>query len=213
MKKIIKNWLKQLLNYKSNGQIRGNSIPDLGSNNPFVKIGENCYIDNCTIGSYTYLSKNVSMMNTEIGKFCSVAQGVSICLGKHPSSKFVSTHPAFFSVHKQNGMTFSDKQYFIEMGKTTIGNDVWIGVNAIVMDDITIGNGAIIGAGAVVTRNIPPYAIAVGVPAQVIKYRFEPDQISFLEKFEWWNKEHDWLQEHFTELHDIEAFINKYANC
>jgi acetyltransferase-like isoleucine patch superfamily enzyme len=175
-----------------------------------VKIGEGCYIDNCIIGDYTYLSKNVSMMNTTVGKFCSIAQGVSICLGRHPSSTFVSTHPVFFSIHKQNGITFSDKSYFNESGKTSIGNDVWIGVNAVIMDDIVIGDGAIIGANAVVTKDIPSYAVAVGVPARIIKYRFEKDEIIFLKDFKWWDKDEEWLKANYKDLHNIATFIKKY---
>ncbi len=174
-------------------------------------IGKDCYVYNTNIGDYTYLSSAVSVMNTAIGKFCSIAQGACISLGMHPSSEFVSTHPAFFSLNKQNGMTFSDQNYFAEMGETKIGNDVWIGVNAIIMDNITIGNGAIVGAGAVVTHNIPAYAIAVGIPAKVIKYRFEKDEIEFLENFKWWDKEHDWLKNNFKDLHDIKLFMKKHA--
>lgn len=178
----------------------------------FCAIGKGCYVYCTSIGDYTYLSSNVSVMNTNIGKFCSIAQGACICLGMHPSSKFVSTHPSFFSLSKQNGMTFSDKNYFEEMGKTRIGNDVWIGVNAIIMDNITIGNGAIVGAGAVVTNDIPPYAVVAGVPAKTMKYRFEKDEIDFLEKFKWWNKDEVWLKTNLKDMHDIKLFIKKHAD-
>lgn len=175
------------------------------------KIGKGCYLFNTEIGDYTYLSTNVSMMNCVVGKFCSIAQGTCVSLGTHPSSKFVSTHPAFFSTNKQNGMTFSDSCYFEEMGKSNIGNDVWIGVNAIIMDNVNIGNGAIIGAGCVVTKDIPPYAIAVGVPAKVIRYRFKAEEIAFLEEFKWWNREEEWLKGHFKDLHDIGLFMKKHG--
>jgi acetyltransferase-like isoleucine patch superfamily enzyme len=176
-----------------------------------IKIGKNSSLYNCTLGNFTYLAQNVSAMNTTIGKFCSIAQGACICLGMHPSSTFVSTSPSFFSLSKQNGKTFADKSYFEEMGKTTIGNDVWIGINAIIMDNVNIGNGAIIAAGAVVTTDIPHYAIAAGVPAKIIKYRFEQKEIAFLEDFKWWDKDQDWLQANFKDLHNIKTFIKKYA--
>jgi acetyltransferase-like isoleucine patch superfamily enzyme len=180
-----------------------------------IKIGKNCELYNCSIGDYTYLAQNVSVMNTNIGKFCSIAQGSCICLGMHPSSTFVSTSPSFFSTSKQNGKAFADKNYFEEMGKTTIGNDVWIGINAVIMDNVTIGNGVIIGAGAVVTADIPPYAVVVGMPAKIIKYRFEQNEIDFLEAFKWWDKDEEWLQANFKDLHDIKTFIKKHAgnNC
>lgn len=175
-------------------------------------IAKNCYLYNSYIGDYTYLSTNVCAMNSKIGKFCSIGQGACISLGMHPTSTFVTTHPSFFSPFKKNGMTFADKNYFAEMGSTTIGNDVWIGVNAVIMDNITIGNGAIIGAGAVVTKNVPPYAIAVGIPARVVKYRFEKEEIGFLEGFKWWDKKPNWLQENFKDLHDIKQFIKKHGD-
>ncbi|WP_428328424.1 CatB-related O-acetyltransferase [Mucilaginibacter sp.] len=189
-----------------------NYIIDKSSVGKFCKIGKDCYLFNTIVGDYSYLSKNVSFMNCSIGKFCSIAQGVSASLGMHPSSVFVSTHPSFFSLSKQNGMTFSDKNYFEEMGNTIIGHDVWIGVNAIIMDNITIHNGAIIGAGAIVTKDIPAYAIVVGAPAQVIKYRFEKSEIEFLEKFKWWDKDEEWLKANYKDLHDIKLFIAKYSN-
>lgn len=219
LRQIIKQIIKRIIGYNATANAAPLSVgtsqiysTEVKSN---VKIGDGCFLYNCTINEYTYLSKNVSIMNTEIGKFCSIAQGASICLGRHPSSDFVSTHPAFFSLAKQNGMTFSDGEYFREMGQSHIGNDVWIGTNAIIMDDVTIGNGAIVGAGAVVTKDIPPYAVAVGVPAKVIKYRFAKDEIDFLENFKWWNKNAEWLQQHFKDMHNIKAFIQKYAvdNC
>lgn len=179
--------------------------------NPNVKIGENCYLYNTVIGDFTYLSKNVSVMNTRIGKYCSIAQGVCISLGMHPSSGFVSTHPAFFSLHNQSRVTFAKENHFREMGETVIGNDVWIGANAIIMDDILLGDGAIIGAGAIVTKNVPPYAIVAGNPARIIRYRFEPREIEFLLEFRWWEKDPDWINENYTSFHDIKSFISKFS--
>ena len=72
---------------------------------------------------------------------------------------------------------------------THIGNDVWIGLNATILDGVTIGDGAIVAAGAVVTKDVPPYAVVAGVPAKIIKYRFTESQIDFLLKFRWWEKD------------------------
>lgn len=176
---------------------------------PHVKIGDNCYLHECKIDSYSYLAMNVQMMNTEVGKFCSIAEGVRISLGRHPAHTFVSSSPVFFSLHKQCGTTFSDDFYFNEMGSSKIGNDVWIGTNTVIMDDVNIGNGAIIGAGSIVTKSVPPYAIAVGNPAKVIKYRFTSEEIDFLLDFEWWNKDEEWLKENFKTFHNISTFIEK----
>lgn len=173
----------------------------------FVSIGSNSYLYKCHLNSYSYLSSNVTMMNTSVGKFCSIAQGVCVALGTHPSHTFVSTSPVFFSIHKQCGTTFADMAYFEEMIPTTIGNDVWIGVNAIIKDGIIIGDGAIIGAGAIVTKNVPPYAIVVGNPARILRYRFTEEEISFLLNFKWWDKDVDWLRNNFKRLHNIKEFV------
>jgi acetyltransferase-like isoleucine patch superfamily enzyme len=175
-----------------------------------ASIGANCYLYNTNIGNFSYLASNVTIMNTVIGKFCSIAQGVGISMGRHPSSTFVSTHPAFFSPHAQCGVTFADKSYFKEMGATTIGNDVWIGANAVIMDDVTIGDGAIIGAGAIVTRDVPPYAIVAGNPAKLLRYRFEKNEIDFLLTYKWWDKDPSWIKDNYKRFHDIKLFMKDF---
>ncbi|KLT66787.1 hypothetical protein AB669_05460 [Pedobacter sp. BMA] len=175
-----------------------------------VSIGKNCYLYNSKIGSYTYLSQGVSIMNTELGKFCSIAQNVLIGGGMHPSKTFVSTSPVFYSLSKQCGTTFSDSNYFREMGKTTIGNDVWIGANVVVFDDVIIGDGAIIGAGSIVTKDVQPYSIVFGSPAKHTRFRFDGDEIKFLQKLEWWNKDEEWLKLNYKDFHQIKLFKKKY---
>ena len=94
--------------------------------------------------------------------------------------------------------------------KCIIGHDVWIGHAAIIMPGVTIGHGAIIGSGAVVTKDVPSYAIAVGVPAKVIKYRFDETTIESLLTIEWWNWERAQLEKHFKALNDVKLFIEKF---
>lgn len=165
------------------------------------KIYSHVVLVHSNIGLGTYISSKSRLLYAKIGRFCSIGQFVQIGLGEHPTSDWITTHPAFFSVNKQAGFTFVQSNEFSEMGdkgeyNITIGNDVWIGNNVIIMNNVNIGNGAIIGAGAIVTDNIPPYAIAVGVPARIIKYRFSKDIVNELEKYELWNKDYKWLQEH-----------------
>jgi len=171
-------------------------------------IGSDCYLYNSSVGDFTFLSKNVSMMNTTIGKFCSVAQGVGVGLGEHPASVFVSSHPAFYSPYKQCGYTFTDESHFPELGNNIIGNDVWIGVNAMIMNNINIGNGVIIGAGAIVTKHVPDYAVVVGSPAKVIRYRFTEQEINLLLSFKWWDKDYKWIEENYKSFLNINDFLS-----
>jgi len=132
-------------------------------------IYENAKLHNVKLGDFSYVGTENKISNTVIGKFCCIGPEVLIGLGMHPTSKFVSSHPIFYSLAKQSGLTFADKQYFEEHKVTTIGNDVWIGARSIILDGVSVGNGAIIAAGSVVTKDVLPYSIVGGVPAKLIK--------------------------------------------
>lgn len=161
-------------------------------------------IGNSEIGNYVYIASGTKISNTKIGSFCSIGPDVKIGLGMHPIN-FISTFPAFFSTRKQCQISFTDKNSFEEIGSNKIGNDVWIGANAIIMDNVQIGDGAIIAAGAVVTKDIMPYSIVGGVPAKLIKYRFSEGKIKNLLDQKWWEKDTDWLK---TNIADFQKKIN-----
>ena len=93
--------------------------------------------------------------------------------------------------------------------RIVIGNDVFIGANVTVLDGVTIGDGAVIGAGAVVSKDIPPYAVAVGCPIRIIRYRFDDDQIETLRKLNWWNFDDDDLKDVERFFFDIDGFIQR----
>ena len=160
-----------------------------------------------TLGKYSYIAKNAQISRTSIGKFCAIGPNVMMGLGTHPTSQFVSIHPAFYSTLKQSSVTFVSSNLFKEQSNIIIGNDVWIGANVLIADGVEIANGAIVAAGAVVTKNIGPYEIVGGVPAKLIKKRFTESQINFLQKFEWWNKDKTWLMKNSSAMKDIESFI------
>lgn len=162
------------------------------------------------LGDFSYIARNSQVYNTRIGKFTCIGPNVNTGMGAHPSSEFVSSHPLFYSTLGQSsGMTFVDKNLFEEFPETIIGNDVWIGNNVSIKYGVTIGDGAIIGSGAVVTKDVEPYSIVGGVPAKVIKYRFEKEQIRFLQEFRWWDKDIDWLRTNKELFCNIEKFIAK----
>lgn len=176
-----------------------------------TRINAPFYLHQVSIGAYSYIAKNSNITNTEIGKFTSIGPNFSAGLGIHPTNG-ISTSPIFYSTAKQNGVTLTKKNKIEESKLITIGNDVFIGANVTVLDGVSIGDGAVIGAGAVVNKDIPPYAIAVGVPAKVVKYRFEKEQIEALLKIRWWNMSEKELQDVEKYFFEVDEFIGKYKN-
>ena len=173
-----------------------------------IKIQSPSNMKNSKIGDYTYISKKSNVINTQIGKFCSIGPNLLCGWGIHPTNG-LSTHPMFYSSKKQNGITLSDHDKIEEYKPITIGNDVFIGANVTILDGVTIGNGAIIGAGAVVNKDIPAYAIAVGCPIKIIRYRFEEEKIEKLNKIEWWNFNEEELKKVEKHFWDPQSFIDK----
>ncbi len=159
----------------------------------------NVKVMSSSIGAHSYLQANSIVSNTDVGKFCSIAMNTYIGLPQHALSCF-STHPAFYLKNTPLAKTFSDIDNFETFKRTHIGNDVWIGHGALIMSGISIGHGAVIGAGAVVTKDVPDYAVVIGVPATVIKFRFDNETIKYLLEFKWWDKEDDWLQSNYKTI-------------
>ena len=147
---------------------------------------------NSTLGAYSYLQSGSVACNAEIGKFCSIARGVDIGLSQH-SISHVSSHPMFFLKNTPLPKIFCKRDYFITSSKTIIEHDVWIGQKAMIMSGIKIATGAVIGAGAVVTIDVPPYAIVGGIPAKIIKFRFNEHIRNQLQLSKWWEMPEEWL--------------------
>jgi acetyltransferase-like isoleucine patch superfamily enzyme len=143
-----------------------------------------------SIGAYTFLRDGVRIAGqvSHIGRFCSLAPGVVIGDSNHPT-EWLSTHS--FQWGEGSWIPSQALRRFNtppdrKGRRTLIGNDVWIGANAIILPGVTIGDGAIIAAGSVVSRDVPPYAIVGGVPARVIRFRFDEKTIEHLMKIRWW---------------------------
>lgn len=177
----------------------------LGAN---TKVYEPFFLHNVELGDYSYIAKNSNVNNCKIGKFCSIGPNFCCGLGIHPTNG-ISTAPMFYSTAKQNGMTLSKENKVEESKQTVIGNDVFIGANVTVLDGVKVGDGAVIGAGAVVTKDISPYAVAVGVPAKVIKYRFDEKTIEALLKKQWWNSSEEDLEKAERNFWNVGAFLSE----
>lgn len=169
--------------------------------NPIYKL------DNVIIGDYSYICQNAVVMNTIIGKYCSIGPNFLSGWGIHPTNG-ISISPMFYSSDAENSISIKTK--VLEHKSIQIGNDVFIGANVTVLDGVSIGNGAVIGAGAVVSKDIPAYAIAVGCPIRILRYRFEERIIEKLNHIEWWNFNRDELQDVEKMFFDVDDFISKY---
>jgi acetyltransferase-like isoleucine patch superfamily enzyme len=128
--------------------------------------------------------------NVKIGRYCSIAANVNISPSQHPvnwlSISDRQHNSAYLDFNRFGGNDVAVKR-FVDDKRAEIGNDVWVGINAVIMGGVKIGDGAIVAAGAVVTKDVPPYAVVGGVPAKVIKYRFDEDTIKELLALKWWD--------------------------
>lgn len=190
---------KKYVNYNITTKISSNSTFE-GAN----VIGDNTkFCGNMGYGSY--ICNDCSIIGN-IGRFTSIAAEVKNAQGVHPiGSPYATTSPMFFSLKKQSGITFAKKQLFDEMrAPISIGSDCWIGQRAFFVGGLSIGDGAVVLAGAVVTKDVPPYAIVGGVPAKILKYRYDEETIQFLLEKKWWNMPVEWLKENSALLCDID---------
>jgi len=146
-----------------------------------------------------------------IGSFCSFGIGSKIHTGGEHPKNWISTYK--FPNEKCWKDNFAWDKHIPTKGDVVIGNDVWVGMEALILSGVTIGDGAIIGARAVVAKDVPPYAIVVGNPAQIIRYRFDEKIIAKLLELKWWDWTDEKIQANMQQICSVanEGVLNSLA--
>jgi phosphonate metabolism protein (transferase hexapeptide repeat family) len=178
----------------------------------FTEIGLYNFIENATLDDYSYTGQFCFIQNSKIGKFVNIAAKTRIGPTDHPYKR-PSLHHFTYRKAMYGFGDRDDEQYLGERESRTtyIGHDAWIGHGAIIQPGISIGIGAIVGSGAVVTKDVPPYAIVVGVPAKVIKYRFSDSEIKALRRIGWWDWSFETIKKRIDDFQlNITEFIKLY---
>lgn len=192
MRKKIRELLWKILGFSHNHMVKVTDLPYL-KNDTFTRLGEGTYDNNALVYRWTNAILN-------IGKYCSISYGVKFIMddGGH-TYNLISSYP------------FPSNRRDINHSGIIVGNDVWIGMNAIILYGVTIGDGATIAAGAVVTKDVEPYTVVAGVPARKIKEKCSPAEAVSMQEISWWNWEKEIINERLDDFklpyHD---FISKY---
>lgn len=179
----------------------------------YTEIGTRSRVSETTLGDYSYVTQDCVIWCATIGKFANIAAAVRINAPNHPTWRATLHHFTYRAGDYFEGEE-NEADFFRwrRENAVTIGNDVWIGHGATVLPGVAVGDGAVIGAGAVVSRDVEPYTIVGGVPARVIRRRFDPDIAERMQELAWWDWEHDELRAALGDFRTLsaEAFLDRY---
>jgi hypothetical protein len=181
---------------------------------PWTEIGEGARIVNSTFGAYSYCDRFADISNTTVGRFSNIAALTRIGPTDHPFTHAAQHHFLYRSSYYWDDVE-DDAAFFSARAarRTTLGTDCWIGHGAIIKPEITVGIGAIVAAGAVVTRDVAPFMIVAGCPAQPLRSRFEPGICDRLLALGWWDWDHARLRAALMDFRTLnaEAFLERYG--
>jgi phosphonate metabolism protein (transferase hexapeptide repeat family) len=179
----------------------------------YTEIAERCNVTDSSLGDYSYMMRECEVWTARIGKFVNMASHVRLNATNHPTWRASLHHFTY-----RAGDYWSDAAHEQDLfdwrrrHAVTIGHDVWIGHGATVLPGVTVGNGAVIGAGAVVSKDVAPYAIVGGVPARLIRERFDAQTGARLDRLAWWDWSHERLRDALDDFRalTIDAFLTRY---
>lgn len=182
---------------KDNSCIGDSSVIKYSKLDPYVSIQRNNIVHNSDIGKHTYTGPNTIILHSQIGNFSSISWNVSIGPANHDYS-LITTHSFLYS--KDSVLNPQIEAYNRYSEECNIGNDVWIGANVVILRGVNVGDGAVIGSNTIVNKDVPPYAIVVGNPGKIIKYRFNRAIIDKLLEIKWWDKKDELIKMNFKQL-------------
>ena len=180
----------------------------------YTEIGQGSLVLNSTFGDYSYCARYADIANAEIGKFANIASFARLGPTDHPMDR-ASLHHFLYRTADYWEDAEDDAAFFAHRAsrRLTIGHDTWIGHNAIIRPEVTMGHGAVVAAGAIVTKDVPPYWIVAGVPAQPLRRRYDVKTAERMMALAWWDWDHGRIRAALEDFRGLkaEAFLEKYA--
>lgn len=163
------------------------------------------------LGRYSYLMERCQLDYATVGKFTNVASDVRLGPTTHPTERPTQHHMTYrrqmYGFADRDGEEVFERRQSQPVG---VGHDVWLGHGSTVLPDVAVGTGAVVGAGAVVTRDVEPYSVVAGVPAEPIGRRFSKSVADQLQEIAWWDWPRDVLETRFRDFRDLDTFLERY---